>query len=463
MQNICITSGEGDIVLFKARRKTRPLLAWYLLFCVLISGAIGVAVGYACYYFGSNYVDQLSDDQEMNQVWQVRYLEELQEFVKENEITAANIAQLNEWTEKNGNVYVSIYQNRRIIFNSDNAYDMQTEQEEYDTDELEDIFADYLYRLVLFDGSIARVDIFCYDFWKYYNYIWGIAVALGIIVFDIVLTRLIHRKINYINGIVKELQILEGGNLEYPITVKGNDEITNLAMGIEQMRLSIIDNMQKEQETLRSNKELVTSMSHDLRTPLTTLTGYLEMLNMGVDLDEEKKKHYLELSLAKSMEIKQLSDDLFSYFLIYGESEKHIDVEPISANGLTEDLIHNQMLGLEESGYVVQGDNQISEEDGCCMINIKYMQRVLNNVISNLEKYADKDLPIEISACVELDKMILCVKNAINHFVEPHESTKIGLITCGRILKLHGGKFESLEEDNYFTVKIEIPMEGKEC
>ena len=456
MRNICIISGEGDTALYKIQNAFKSKLTWYLLGCVVISGAIAFLFGYAFINWGLNYVDSIYDNQELNRNLQVKYIEDLQEYITEKEITTDNISELANWTEENLYVYLSIYKNNKVVFNSDYNYGESATEEniEVDVQELE-----YLYQLELADGSVVSADIFCYDYWKYYYYIWGVGVAGCILIFIVSLTMMIQKKIRYINNIVKELQILEGGNLEYPITIKGEDEIGNLARGIEQMRLSIIENMKKEQQMLQSNKDLVTSMSHDLRTPLTTLTGYLEILSMDHVKDENRRKHYLELSLAKTREIKELSDDLFEYFLIYGENEKKIAVEAVPACMLAEDLIENQFLGLEEEGYKLSACNRIDEQSGNCMINTKYMQRVLNNIISNLEKYADKEVPIEVSANIEQQFMVIHVRNGIRKNLDLHESTKIGLITCDRIMRLHHGEFKKYETEDEFTVKLAIPME----
>lgn len=490
MRNISITYGEGDIELYKLKDTLKSKLTWYLVAGVVLSGTVAGLLGYVMFYVGTDYVEKLFDDQSINQTWQVKYLDDLQEYVNRNEITAQKISQLKEWTDDNPYVYLSVYQNRQIIFNSDYAYiesessgssltdfepGQDTDADTPDTDggsvgedetviwgnldETEIGEMEYLYRLLLADESVARVDIFCYDYWKYNYYVAGAAVLAAVVLFVIILTRLIHVKIRYINNMGRELQILEGGNLEYPITVKGSDEIANLARNIEQMRLAILDNQRKERQMLARNKELVTSMSHDLRTPLTTLTGYLEMLTMGNVTDEKKTKQYLELSLAKSQEIKQLSDDLFEYFLIYGEDERQIEVEPVPAMDLVQDLISGQLLGLEENGYEILGINNIPEDAGNCMINVKYMQRVLNNLISNLGKYADKEKPIEVSANIEQQFMVLRLRNAVSEDLESHESTKIGLITCERIMRLHHGEFQKFEMEGEFTVKLVIPME----
>ena len=220
-----------------------------------------------------------------------------------------------------------------------------------------------------------------------------------------------------------------------------------------------MENNRKEQSALQANKNLVTAMSHDLRTPLTTLTGYLEILNDMGYIDEEKKRHYLELSLEKTREIKELSDELFEYFLVYEEEQRRIDVEPVPAYELVMDLIENQFLHLEEDGYVISGDNKVDETAGNCLINPQYMRRVLNNILSNLTKYAEKNNEIKVSGKVDEGRLFIVVSNMIRANIDPHESTKIGLITCERIMKLQGGSFEAYEENGRFYDKLVLLME----
>lgn len=460
MQNICITSGEGDIELFKIWNAFRTKLAWYLIGCVAISGILAIGVGYLIVYFGLDFIETRFDDPEVNKMLQTKYVERLQEYVEENQVSANNIAEVKNWTDDNDYVYLSIYQNNKVIFNSNYAY-YDSDIDAVEEDEEDGVLLDErnLYRLNLADGTIASVDMFCYDYWQYYYYVWGLGVGVGILIFIGLLTRLLQHKLSYINDIEKELQILEGGNLEYQITIKGNDELANLARDIDQMRLSIVENLKKEQQTLQANKDLVTSMSHDLRTPLTTLTGYLEILNMEHVKDEEKRKHYMELSLAKAQEIKNLSDELFEYFLVYGQEHNRIDMEAVPAFMLVSDLIENQFLGLEEEGYQITSRGNVDESNGNCMINSRYMQRVLNNIISNLMKYADKGQPIEVLAEQREHFLDLSVRNGIRKNLDVHESTRIGLITCERIMDMQGGKFQKIETEEHFTVKLIIPME----
>ena len=90
------------------------------------------------------------------------------------------------------------------------------------------------------------------------------------------------------------------------------------------------------------------------------------------------------------------------------------------------------------------------------------MQRVLNNILSNLNKYADKAAPIEIIANKEQNYLVLRIRNKVKENLDKHESTNIGLITCERIMRLQHGEFKSYEVEGEFTVKLVIPlMEGR--
>ena len=467
MQSIYTTSGEGDIELSRVMYTLRTRLMWYLLGAVAFAVLVALGCGYLLIHMGTGAVDKIFNNDKMNRTFQQRYMENLQEYVSDHQITVDQIVQLENWSEDNPYVYVSIYQNNRLIFNSDDGdlYDDSTESmdaatlaDSHTSNELID--SNNLYTLVLTDGSTASVDMFCYEYWRYNNYVWVAAICISVILFVILLSSLLKVKFGYINQIEKELQILEGGNLEYPITIKGEDEIGNLARGIEQMRLSVIENMRKEKMMIQANRDLVTAMSHDLRTPLTTLTGYLEILNMNRVTDPEQCKRYLELSLAKTKEIKDLSDELFEYFLLYGEDRKQIDVEPVPAFELVMDLVENQFLSLEEHGFQIVAHNHVEENAGNCMIHVRYMQRVLNNILSNLSKYADVNKPIEIIANKEQDTIVIRVRNAIRENLDKQESTNIGLITCNRIMKLQHGEFKTYEMEGEFTVKLTVPLQA---
>ena len=146
----------------------RTKLLWKLLGCIIISGVIAIGLAFLFAKAGSYYVDNTFDSQEVNRNFQLKYMEELQQYVYDNKITTSNISLLENWAEDNNLVYFSVYLKKKMIFNSDYSYANEEEIEEIageeDTSSLD---FDYFYKLKLYDGTGVRVDMFCYDFYNY--------------------------------------------------------------------------------------------------------------------------------------------------------------------------------------------------------------------------------------------------------------------------------------------------------
>ena len=92
-----------------------------------------------------------------------------------------------------------------------------------------------------------------------------------------------------------------------------------MANELNHLRISLNENIVREQESRKANQDLITALSHDLRTPLTILTGYLEVLRLG--RTPEKQADYLDRCLKKASDIKELTDQMFSYALVSEEQE----------------------------------------------------------------------------------------------------------------------------------------------
>ncbi len=379
-------------------------------------------------------------------------LQSLQDYVQEEQVTEDNIKQLVNWVRKQKNVYVTFYRDIDELLgpfmanSGDEPYEVDTEYESM------------YYTINLYDGTPIKVQL---EVYLDMNYMYWADVAMyvtGGIVFLLLLLLMIHHKIRYINRLESELKILGGGNLEYPITIKGNDEITSLAEGITALKNGFLEEQQMKAEAEKANIELVTAMSHDLRTPLTSLIGYLELLNMHRYENEEQLQKYLEYCRKKAFQIKKVSDRLFEYFLVYGKEEKELQLQTIPCEEMAEDLCNGQFFDWQDRGGTI--DCQIGELPGAVQVDSEYMQRVMDNLLSNLKKYGDPAYPLQIQIDEHQDVQHILLKNHVLEQKNQIESTQIGLKTCRRIIENHGGTFawRTDTQENTFTIEMELPL-----
>lgn len=379
-------------------------------------------------------------------------LQSLQDYVQEEQVTEDNIKQLVNWVRKQKNVYVTFYRDIDELLgpfmanSGDEPYEVDTEYESM------------YYTVNLYDGTPIKVQL---EVYLDMNYMYWADVAMyvtGGIIFLLLLLLMIHHKIRYINRLESELKILGGGNLEYPITIKGNDEITSLAEGITALKNGFLEEQQMKAEAEKANMELVTAMSHDLRTPLTSLIGYLELLNMHRYENEEQLQKYLEYCRKKAFQIKKVSDRLFEYFLVYGKEEKELQLQTIPSEEMAEDLCNGQFFDWQDRGGTI--DCQIGELPGAVQVDSEYMQRVMDNLLSNLKKYGDPAYPLQIQIDEHQDMLHILLKNHVLEQKNQIESTQIGLKTCRRIIENHGGTFawRTDTQENTFTIEMELPL-----
>ena len=379
-------------------------------------------------------------------------LQSLQDYVQEEQVTEDNIKQLVNWVRKQKNVYVTFYRDIDELLgpfmanSGDETYEVDTEYESM------------YYTVNLYDGTPIKVQL---EVYLDMNYMYWADVAMyvtGGIVFLLLLLLMIHHKIRYINRLESELKILGGGNLEYPITIKGNDEITSLAEGITALKNGFLEEQQMKAEAEKANMELVTAMSHDLRTPLTSLIGYLELLNMHRYENEEQLQKYLEYCRKKAFQIKKVSDRLFEYFLVYGKEEKELQLQTILCEEMAEDLCNGQFFDWQDWGGTI--GCQIGELPGAVQVDSEYMQRVMDNLLSNLKKYGDPAYPLQIQIDEHQDMLHILLKNHVLEQKNQIESTQIGLKTCRRIIENHGGTFawRTDTQKNTFTIEMELPL-----
>ena len=308
-------------------------------------------------------------------------------------------------------------------------------------------FSDGIYYIAITDNSRAREDMLNR----------GMAAAVATVVLVSVLFWYTSRLTRRIIRLSEETAAVGAGDLEADITVDGSDEIAGLAADIDGMRDAIIERMGNEKRAWEANSELITAMSHDIRTPMTSLLGYLGLLNNGRPLPEDEQKRYLEAAYGKSLALKELTDELFKYFLVFGHSDLELHREIFDAHLLLLQLLGEAQFDLQDAGYSVQNIDRL--EDGITLdTDAAMLKRVLDNLVSNIKKYADREMPV-VFLTEEKDSVVtVTVSNGVTDRRGGTESTKIGLRTCEKILSALGGEFTTARDETHFAAEFTLPV-----
>ena len=181
---------------------------------------------------------------------------------------------------------------------------------------------------------------------------------------------------------------IKEGNLDFEIKSETNDEIGQLCRDFEEMRLRLKANAEEKVSFDRENKELISNISHDLKTPITTIKGYVEGIMDGVADTPEKMDRYIKTIYNKANEMDLLINELTLYSKI-DTNRIPYNFTTISAKGYFEDCAEDLRMELEAKGVEFSYRNWM-EEDCKVIVDPEQLRRVINNIVSNSLKYVDK-------------------------------------------------------------------------
>lgn len=421
-----------------------------LLFTALLALTVAALVFMISFTIGSLLLDHTVYGRSFAQKTADTQATNLQAYINKESVSLENLRRLNVWCSRGDKVYLAIYHEDELVFDSQVSKNVYPETDP----EQEDPQSEYI--LTLADGTEVRAFLYYYAGDAFYLWMTVISGILAFIGFSLCFVFLVNKKVSYITRLQEELEILSGGQLEYQITVSGEDELSELALGIDQMRKSIIKHQETEKQMRTANSELITSMSHDLRTPLTSLLAYLEILERKKYADEVQMQNLIHKSLGQTMRIRDMADKLFQYFFVYATEWENAEMESVDADMLFSQILEDYASALESKGIRVE--RKFSEVSANINVNTELLQRALDNLYSNLMKYADPKRFVIFSYQRSGNKLLLTILNGIAPDREKKDSTQIGLCTCRRIIEFHGGTFTTSEKGTLFSVILELPL-----
>jgi signal transduction histidine kinase len=167
---------------------------------------------------------------------------------------------------------------------------------------------------------------------------------------------------------------------------------------------------------------------------------------------------YIKAAESTALRLKRLSDDMFGYLLVFGNSNSQPVLEEYNADTLIDQMLSEHMLLIGESGYNIDASaidyNSIVGKK--IVTDPQSLVRIFDNAFSNLYKYADKQNPIKISIRAEACDIIVEISNHIRHDGEKVESNGIGLRTCKKLAEQINAGFEFGGDGETYSVKLTL-------
>ena len=454
--------------IFDKKRRTLYLgLIGIIIFGALFSAFVYIGARATANFFINRYYVTEEGKAEREEA----FLESLQRFCDTRKLSSNDTDEIKKWARDNRYVYLLVYKDDQLFFASEINDGIKGEGDYSFIGDIvshpdrEELLAtaekNGLHELKVSDGLLfASVTEFTEHL--YYDLANIGALILAVCILALLLIMYVSGIISRIQKLENDVAIVTAGDMSHSISSDGTDEISTLSDNVENMRISIIDKLRKEREARDANNELITSMSHDIRTPLTVLLGYLDMMK-NYEGTDDVLLGYVNASENTAMRLKQLSDDMFRYSLAFGDAEVDTKPEEYDAKTLLEQLFAEHILLLNECGYVTSFnfDENFKDKEYSVYTDAPNLMRIIDNLFSNLTKYADKDYPIEMSVKVNGTSLIWECKNRISKSSDSAESNGIGLKTCKRLAEAVADGFECSDDGEYFVTRLALKLHGK--
>ena len=398
------------------------------------------------------------------------YVRDFAAYVAEEKITSDNTEAVIDWTRRHRSVYLTIFNDADDFFGAAGG-ELWEGEEQPDMDPFFDKLlseegsvssstgTESNMYIVLFANGIHSIAVVDYSLSTGTDAIIVIGVLSSILTFFLVILLYYHNQTRAIVSLSREVETVSGGDLTAAIGSERGDEIGQLACDVSAMRDTILRKMEEEQRAWQANSDLLTSMTHDIRTPLTTLLGYMELLSADTETLTPEQKEYIKVCTTKAEQIKGLSDKLFLYFWAFNRVESETELEAVEAALLFEQLVAEYIPAMEAAGLHIETDLTAIAPADTVRIRAESIRRVSDNVFDNLVKYADRNVPVTVTAAREKGLLKLTVRNAVSPKSDKTSSTRIGVKTCVNMMKTMNGSFETSEDNGYFSAALTLPMD----
>lgn len=302
-------------------------------------------------------------------------------------------------------------------------------------------------------------------------------ILMGIADVIVLYWRLIRRYHQMqLRHIISELHYIANGHFDHRISFSVNNDMQKVIDSINSLVDSTVGAINEEKAIEQSKDELITNVSHDIRTPLTSIIGYLGLLKNGAVTSQEDMLKYINIAYDKAEQMKSLANDLFEYTTLKSTKTK-LNVTPINIKGMMEQVAAGFELEAEKKGIAFSV--KARPDDLIVNADVEKLVRVYNNLISNALKYAAGASRINLVAnLINHEQVELRVENngepipkdklkkIFDRFyrVESSRNTKTGGTGLGLSIvqggvELHGGTIRCESNKDWTSFIILLPRD----
>ncbi|MDO4332807.1 MAG: HAMP domain-containing sensor histidine kinase [Eubacteriales bacterium] len=285
-----------------------------------------------------------------------------------------------------------------------------------------------------------------------------LAIVLILVLTGLVLTQWIHKSVfSPVNRLNLAMQKIAEGNFDYMLESDDDSEIGELYRNYEDMRLRLKESTEEKLQNERQNRELISNITHDLKTPITAIKGYVEGIIDGVADSPERRDKYLRTIYTKANDMDRLINEL-TYYSSIDNNRIPYNFQRINVADFFGDCVEDVGLDLESKNIQLNYSNLV-DPDTRVIADPEQLKKVINNIIGNSIKYMDKpDGVIDIRLLDEVDSIRVEIEdngkgiaakdlaNIFERFFRTDASRNsmkggsgIGLSIVKKIIEDHGG------------------------
>ena len=302
----------------------------------------------------------------------------------------------------------------------------------------------------------------------------GLIIVFSMILMTLYFILISHGFVMYVREIINGVEKMKAGDLMEEIPVRGEDEFSEIAGSINEMRRNLYETLEADKEVERTKDELITNVAHDLRTPLTSILGYLDLLSEGDFLTDEQRQKYLGIVSAKARQIEKLIRDLFDYTR-YDKNKVKVKKEILDLNLFVPQLVDEFYPSFMENDLECR--TEFCEGALNIEANGELLARAIGNLLSNAVKYGADGKVVEVRTRRGDTDAFVSVTN-YGKLISPEQLEKIfekfyrvessrslktggtglGLAIAKNIINLHDGEIRARSDENGTVFEISLPL-----